>query len=78
MTIEIVECSEVSPAVVAAFERLTPQLSRSNPPPTAEALAEILLYGQSGARFCAPRGVRVLEGAAGWIDRGDAAARDNT
>jgi ribosomal protein S18 acetylase RimI-like enzyme len=41
MTIEIVECTEVSPAVVAAFERLTPQLSRSNPPPTAEALAEI-------------------------------------
>jgi ribosomal protein S18 acetylase RimI-like enzyme len=42
MTIEIVECTEVSPAVVAAFERLTPQLSRSNPPPTAEALAEIV------------------------------------
>lgn len=40
-----------------------------------ELLLEIMLYGQAGADFCAPRGVRVLEGAAGWVDREDAAAR---
>lgn len=41
-----------------------------------ELLSEIMLYGQSGADFCAPRGLRVLEGAAGWIDRKDPAARE--
>lgn len=42
----------------------------------AEILAEIMLYGQTGADFCAPRGVRILEGAAGWVDRQDPAARE--
>jgi len=32
----------VTPALVAAFARLTPQLSRSNPPPSADQLAEIV------------------------------------
>ena len=31
--IEVSEVTEVTPEVVAAFERLIPQLSRSNPPP---------------------------------------------
>ncbi len=39
--VEIVEITEVTPDVVAAFERLIPQLSRSNPPPGAEALDAI-------------------------------------
>jgi len=39
---EIVEALAVTPALVAAFERLTPQLSSSNPPPDAEALEEIV------------------------------------
>lgn len=34
--------TEVTPELVAAFERLIPQLSSSNPPPTAEQLAEIV------------------------------------
>lgn len=34
--------TETSPELVAAFERLIPQLSRSNPPPTAEEVGEIL------------------------------------
>jgi ribosomal protein S18 acetylase RimI-like enzyme len=42
MGIEIVECTEVTPVVVTAFERLIPQLSRSNPAPTRDALAEIV------------------------------------
>lgn len=41
MSVEITECVEVTPEVVAAFERLTPQLSRSNPAPSEAALAEI-------------------------------------
>jgi ribosomal protein S18 acetylase RimI-like enzyme len=40
--IDVVIASEVTPALVAAFERLVPQLSSSNPPPTAAALAEIV------------------------------------
>ncbi len=39
---EIIEALEVTTALVAAFERLTPQLSSSNPPPSAEALEEIV------------------------------------
>lgn len=39
--VEVVEIVEVTPEVVAAFERLIPQLSSSNPPPSAEALAAI-------------------------------------
>lgn len=38
---EIREATEVTPELVAAFERLTPQLSSSNPPPTSGELAEI-------------------------------------
>ena len=39
--IEITESTEVTPELVEAFQRLTPQLSRSNPPPTSGELAEI-------------------------------------
>lgn len=40
--VQIVEADEVTPALVEAFERLTPQLSRSNPPPSAEMLQAIV------------------------------------
>ena len=40
--IEIRETTEVTPDLVAAFERLTPQLSSSNPAPTSGELAEIV------------------------------------
>lgn len=40
--IEIREVTEVTPEVVAAFERLIPQLSASAPAPTAGELAEIV------------------------------------
>jgi ribosomal protein S18 acetylase RimI-like enzyme len=40
--IEVIEASEVTDELVAAFERLIPQLSSSNPPPTPERLAEIV------------------------------------
>ena len=37
-----VEAFEVTDELVAAFARLIPQLSKSNPPPDAAALAEII------------------------------------
>jgi ribosomal protein S18 acetylase RimI-like enzyme len=40
--VEIVEATEVTPELVAAFERLIPQLSSSNPPPTADELAAMV------------------------------------
>ena len=40
--IDIIEATEVTADLVAAFERLTPQLSSSSPPPTAGELAEIV------------------------------------
>jgi ribosomal protein S18 acetylase RimI-like enzyme len=40
--VEIVEVSEVDDEVVAAMNRLIPQLSSSNPPPTREELAAIV------------------------------------
>ncbi len=39
---QIVEASEVTPELVAAFARLIPQLSKSNPPPDADTLAAII------------------------------------
>jgi ribosomal protein S18 acetylase RimI-like enzyme len=40
--VQIVEAAEVTPALVDAFERLTPQLSRSNPAPDAHMLGAII------------------------------------
>lgn len=39
---EIVEAVEVTPEVIEAFERLIPQLSLSNPPPSAAMLQSIV------------------------------------
>ncbi len=41
MAVEITEATEATAELVEAFERLTPQLSSSNPPPSAEALSAI-------------------------------------
>lgn len=38
----VVEADRVTPDLVAAFERLIGQLSRSSPPPTPEQLAEMV------------------------------------
>ncbi len=38
---DIIEVTEVTDELVDAFERLIPQLSKSNPPPSREFLAEI-------------------------------------
>ncbi len=40
--VEVVEATEVTPELVAAFERPVRQLSSSNPPPSAAALGEIV------------------------------------
>ena len=42
MSIHVTEATEVTPTLVAAFERLTPQLSRSAPAPGPAELAEIV------------------------------------
>ena len=61
----------------AAFEEAIERLSLTDTgQKPGDLLPEIMLYGQSGADFCSPRGVRVLEGAAGWIDRQDPSARE--
>jgi ribosomal protein S18 acetylase RimI-like enzyme len=39
--IHVTEIIDIDDAVVAAFDRLVPQLSQSNPPPDADALADI-------------------------------------
>ena len=41
MAVEVTEATEANEDLVEAFERLTPQLSSSNPPPSAEALGAI-------------------------------------
>lgn len=41
MAVKITEATEATADLVEAFERLTPQLSSSNPPPSAEALESI-------------------------------------
>jgi ribosomal protein S18 acetylase RimI-like enzyme len=38
----VIEVDEVTPDVVEAFVRLTPQLSKSNPPPSEDELREIV------------------------------------
>ncbi len=40
--VEVSEATEVSPELVEAFARLIPQLSSSNPPPTAEELSMVV------------------------------------
>ena len=41
MAVEVTEATKATADLVEAFERLTPQLSSSNPPPSAEALGAI-------------------------------------
>lgn len=40
--VQVIEATEVTPELVAAFARLIPQLSSSNPPPTKAELALIV------------------------------------
>ncbi len=42
MKVEIVEATHVDDELVAAFDRLVPQLSSSNPPPDRNALAAVV------------------------------------
>ncbi|MBV9933050.1 MAG: GNAT family N-acetyltransferase [Actinobacteria bacterium] len=42
MSVRIVAVDEVTPDLVDAFVRLTPQLSKSNPPPGEEKLRELV------------------------------------
>lgn len=57
----------------AAIEK---QLIHDDQRDASQALAEVMLYGQTGAAYCSERGVNILQGAAGWVDRQDLAARE--
>jgi ribosomal protein S18 acetylase RimI-like enzyme len=46
-TIRVVELTEVTPEVIAAFERLIPQLSRSNPAPSEADIQDMVDSGAS-------------------------------
>jgi ribosomal protein S18 acetylase RimI-like enzyme len=41
-TVTVSEATEVTPELIAAFDRLVPQLSSSNPPPSPELLTSIV------------------------------------
>jgi hypothetical protein len=60
-------------AFAASIERL---MLHDDGRDAARQIQELLLYGQEGARFCSPRGVKVLQGAAAWIDTQDVKGRE--
>ncbi len=78
MSIEIVECDEITDEVVEAFERLTPQLSSSNPPPSRVQLDEIagspatvLFLAREGDRIVGSLTLalfRIPTGLRAWIE----------
>jgi ribosomal protein S18 acetylase RimI-like enzyme len=57
--VQIIEVTEVDDDVVAAFERLIPQLSSSNPPPSREYLARIAASEASQLLVAVDEGVIV-------------------
>ncbi len=61
MAVEITEATDVTAELVEAFERLTPQLSSSNPPPSAEALENIA--ASEATRLLVARSDRVIVGS---------------
>ena len=61
MAVEITEATDVTAELVEAFERLTPQLSSSNPPPSAEALETIA--ASEATRLLVARSDRIIVGS---------------
>ena len=61
MAVEITEVTNATAELVEAFERLTPQLSSSNPPPSAEALETIA--ASEATRLLVARSDRVIVGS---------------
>ena len=61
MAVEISEATDVTAELVEAFEWLTPQLSSSNPPPSAEALETIA--ASEATRLLVARSDRVIVGS---------------
>jgi ribosomal protein S18 acetylase RimI-like enzyme len=76
--IDIAECEAVTDEVVAAFERLVPQLSSSNPPPTHDQLdaivaspASVLFLARVGGAIVGSLTLalfRVPTGLRAWIE----------
>ncbi len=76
--IDIAECEAVTDEVVAAFQRLVPQLSSSNPPPTRDQLdaivaspASVLFLARVGGAIVGSLTLalfRVPTGLRAWIE----------
>ena len=66
MNIEVSPAAVVDAELVAAFDRLIPQLSESNPPPTADALQSIVDNPDSFL-FVARHPARPEQGRAGYM-----------
>ncbi len=75
---QIIEVTEVTDEIVAVFERLIPQLSSSNPPPTKEELVDLVGSGASHLLLAEEDGViygsltlvlfRIPTGIRAWIE----------
>ncbi len=74
----ITEVTEVTPELMAAFERLIPQLSSSNPPPTVEEVtaivesdASVLFIGEDDGEILGSLTLalfRIPTGLRAWIE----------
>ncbi len=63
MAVRVQEATEVTGELVAAFERLLPQLSQSSRPPTADELADIVASPVSALLIATDDGSGVVLGA---------------
>lgn len=76
--VQIIEVTEVTDDVVAVFDRLIPQLSKSNPPPTRAELEDLVSSGVSHLLLAEEDGVvygsltlvlfRIPTGVRAWIE----------
>jgi ribosomal protein S18 acetylase RimI-like enzyme len=76
--VQIIEVTDVTDEIVAVFERLIPQLSSSNPPPTKEELVDLVESGASHLLLAEEDGViygsltlvlfRIPTGIRAWIE----------
>lgn len=78
MAVQITEVTQVTDEIVAVFERLIPQLSTSNPPPSRDELEDLVSSGASHLLIAEEDGVvfgsltlvlfRIPTGVRAWIE----------
>lgn len=75
--LDLAESARSKEGGAAAFARAVERAVLMDDGRDAERqIQELLLYGHEGARYCSPRGAKILQGAVGWIDTGDSSARE--